>query len=42
MDSPTLSECQTIIDEWVQTIGVRYYSELTNMAVLTEEVGRNG
>jgi NTP pyrophosphatase (non-canonical NTP hydrolase) len=39
MDSPTLSECQTIIDEWVQTIGVRYYSELTNMAVLTEEVG---
>jgi NTP pyrophosphatase (non-canonical NTP hydrolase) len=39
MDSPTLAECQTIVDEWVRTIGVRYYSELTNMAVLTEEVG---
>lgn len=39
MESPTLSECQAIVDEWVQTIGVRYYSELTNMAVLTEEVG---
>jgi NTP pyrophosphatase (non-canonical NTP hydrolase) len=39
MNSPTLAECQAIVDEWVQTIGVRYYSELTNMAVLTEEVG---
>lgn len=39
MSSPTLAECQGLIDEWVRTIGVRYYSELTNMAVLTEEVG---
>lgn len=39
MQSPTLAECQEIVDEWIQTIGVRYYSELTNMAVLTEEVG---
>lgn len=39
MQSPTLTECQAIVDEWVKTIGVRYYSELTNMAVLTEEVG---
>lgn len=39
MSSPTLAECQGLVDEWVRTIGVRYYSELTNMAVLTEEVG---
>ncbi|MFZ0546198.1 MAG: nucleotide pyrophosphohydrolase [Candidatus Promineifilaceae bacterium] len=39
MSSPTLAECQGLVDKWVQTIGVRYYSELTNMAVLTEEVG---
>lgn len=39
MGSPTLAECQALVDEWVQTIGVRYYSELTNMAILTEEVG---
>jgi NTP pyrophosphatase (non-canonical NTP hydrolase) len=39
MGSPTLTECQAIVDEWVQTIGVRYYSELTNMAILSEEVG---
>ncbi|NIP24377.1 MAG: nucleotide pyrophosphohydrolase, partial [Phycisphaerae bacterium] len=39
MNSPTLAECQATVDEWVKTIGVRYYSELTNMAVLTEEVG---
>lgn len=35
----TLQECQTEIDEWIRTIGVRYYSELTNTAVLMEEVG---
>ncbi|NCB09787.1 MAG: pyrophosphatase [Bacteroidia bacterium] len=28
-----------MVDEWIKTIGVRYFSELTNMAVLTEEVG---
>ncbi|NJN54459.1 MAG: nucleotide pyrophosphohydrolase [Anaerolineae bacterium] len=35
----TIRECQQTVDEWVQTIGVRYYSELTNTAVLMEEVG---
>ncbi|MBP6470102.1 MAG: nucleotide pyrophosphohydrolase [Chloroflexi bacterium] len=35
----TLQECQQLVDEWVTTIGVRYYSELTNTAVLMEEVG---
>lgn len=35
----TIQEAQQIVDEWITTIGVRYYSELTNMAILTEEVG---
>ena len=35
----SLNEMQATVDEWVRTIGVRYYSELTNMAILTEEVG---
>ena len=35
----TLSEVQTQVDEWVKTYGVRYFSELTNLAILTEEVG---
>ncbi len=35
----TLAEAQKIVDEWVRTVGVRYYGELTNMAILTEEVG---
>ncbi len=30
---------QEIVDEWIKTIGVRYFNELTNMAILTEEVG---
>lgn len=30
---------QEIVDEWIKTVGVRYFNELTNMAVLTEEVG---
>lgn len=34
-----LKELQQRVDEWITTIGVRYFSELTNMAVLTEEVG---
>ena len=37
--SPTLESVQTQVDEWINTIGVRYFSELTNMAILTEEVG---
>ena len=35
----TLQEAQQNIDQWIKTTGVRYYSELTNMAILTEEVG---
>lgn len=37
--SPTLREMQALVDEWIHTIGIRYFSELTNMACLTEEVG---
>jgi len=35
----TLQEAQQNIDQWIKTTGVRYFSELTNMAILTEEVG---
>lgn len=35
----TLQDAQNQVDEWIRTYGVRYFSELTNMAVLTEEVG---
>lgn len=35
----TLQQAQQQVDEWIKTIGVRYFSELTNMAILTEEVG---
>jgi NTP pyrophosphatase (non-canonical NTP hydrolase) len=35
----TLSHAQQQVNEWIQTVGVRYFSELTNMAILTEEVG---
>jgi NTP pyrophosphatase (non-canonical NTP hydrolase) len=35
----TLSEAQQRVDEWIKTYGVRYFSELTNMAILTEETG---
>jgi NTP pyrophosphatase (non-canonical NTP hydrolase) len=35
----TISEAQQMVDHWIKTVGVRYFSELTNMAVLTEEVG---
>lgn len=35
----TLEEAQKTVDNWIKTYGVRYFSELTNMAVLTEEVG---
>ena len=35
----TIKEAQKEVDYWIQTYGVRYFSELTNMAVLTEEVG---
>lgn len=35
----TLEEAQIKVDEWIKTYGVRYFSELTNMAILAEEVG---
>ncbi|MAE19284.1 pyrophosphatase [Candidatus Poribacteria bacterium] len=35
----TLQNCQKIVDNWIQEVGVRYFSELTNMAILAEEVG---
>ena len=35
----TLREAQQRVDEWIKTYGVRYFNELTNMAILTEEVG---
>ena len=38
-DNLTIREAQQLVDQWIKTIGVRYFSELTNMACLTEEVG---
>ncbi|WP_372652525.1 nucleotide pyrophosphohydrolase [Draconibacterium sp.] len=35
----TIPEAQKQVDEWIKTVGVRYFSELTNMTILTEEVG---
>lgn len=35
----TIEQAQQQVDEWIKTVGVRYFSELTNMAILTEEVG---
>ena len=35
----TIKEAQEAVDQWIREYGVRYFSELTNMAVLTEEVG---
>lgn len=37
--SLSIGEAQTLIDHWIRTTGVRYFSELTNMAILAEEVG---
>jgi len=34
-----IKEAQRIVDNWIKTVGVRYFNELTNMAILTEEVG---
>ena len=34
-----IKEAQEQVDHWIKTVGVRYFSELTNMAILTEEVG---
>ena len=38
-DEITLREAQRLVDQWIRQYGVRYFSELTNMACLTEEVG---
>ena len=35
----TIQEAQAQVDQWIKTVGVRYFSELTNMTILTEEVG---
>ncbi len=39
MKSITIQEAQQMVDHWIKTVGVRYFSELTNMTILTEEVG---
>lgn len=39
MSELSLKEAQEKVDKWINTIGVRYFSELTNMAILSEEVG---
>ena len=39
MAALTLREYQEMVDDWIKTVGIRYYSELTNTAVLMEEVG---
>lgn len=39
MQEITIKDAQNQVDEWIKTIGVKYFSELTNMAILTEEVG---
>lgn len=35
----TIQEAQNLVDQWIRTTGVRYFNEMTNMAILTEEVG---
>lgn len=35
----TIEEAQSMVDQWIKTNGVRYFNELTNLAILTEEVG---
>ena len=39
MNTMTIDEAQQTVDRWIKTYGVRYFGELTNMAILTEEVG---
>lgn len=39
MDNMTIKEAQDDVNEWIKTFGVRYFSEMTNMVLLTEEVG---
>ena len=39
IDEIYISEAQKMVDNWIKTYGVRYFNELTNLAILTEEVG---
>lgn len=39
LEELTVSGCQKLVDEWIKTMGVRYFSELTNLGILMEEVG---
>ncbi len=39
MNNLTINEAQQKVDEWIKTIGVKYFSELTNLGILMEEVG---
>lgn len=39
MEEITIAKAQEMVDDWINTIGIRYFNELTNMAILTEEVG---
>ena len=39
MEEITITKAQKMVDDWINTIGIRYFNELTNMAILTEEVG---
>ena len=36
----TIQDAQTEVDQWINTIGVRYFNELTNLGILMEEVGK--
>ena len=42
IENMTIKEAQQAVDQWIKEYGVRYFSELTNMACLTEEVGELG
>ena len=39
MEEITINKAQKMVDDWIKNVGVRYFNELTNMAILTEEVG---
>ena len=39
MEEITINKAQKMVDDWIKTVGIRYFNELTNMAILTEEVG---
>jgi NTP pyrophosphatase (non-canonical NTP hydrolase) len=39
MEDLTIKQAQKTIDEWIKTVGIRYFDEMTNMAILMEEVG---